>query len=198
MFQEPDGATPVDPDEIKGLKFKHVTTRGELNELEQANIQQGLRWLQRRRTGDVLTDEFTRNLHTRLFGEVWSWAGSYRQTEKNIGIDPLQIAVQLRELFENAKFWVEHDTYNPLEAAARYHHRLTQIHPFVNGNGRHARISADTLLKDYYDHLPIDWAKGNNLEISGTRRNDYITALRAADAQHFDLLFVFVGLESKT
>lgn len=195
MFKEPDGATPLDPDEIKGLKFKHITTRGELNELEQANIQQGLRWLQRRRTGDVLTDEFTRNLHTRLFGEVWSWAGSYRQTEKNIGIDPLQIAVQLRELYENAKFWVEHNTYNPLEAAARYHHRLTQIHPFVNGNGRHARISADTLLKDYYGHLPIDWAKGNTLEISGARRNDYITALRAADAQRFDLLFDFVGLE---
>ena len=195
MFKEPDGATPLDPDEIKGLKFKHITTRGELNELEQANIQQGLRWLQRRRTGDVLTDEFTRNLHTRLFGEVWSWAGSYRQTEKNIGIDPFQIAVQLRELYENAKFWVEHNTYNPLEAAARYHHRLTQIHPFVNGNGRHARISADTLLKDYYGHLPIDWAKGNTLEISGARRKDYITALRAADAQRFDLLFDFVGLE---
>ncbi len=92
---------------------------------------------------------------------------------------------------------MEHDTYNPLEAAARYHHRLTQIHPFVNGNGRHARISADTLLKEYYDLLPIDWAKGNNLEISGARRNDYINALRAADAQRFDLLFVFVGLESK-
>jgi len=82
MFEEPVGATPLDPDEIKGLKFKHLTTRGELNELEQVNIQQGLRWLQRRRTGDVLTDEFTRNLHLRLFGDVWSWAGRFRQTEK--------------------------------------------------------------------------------------------------------------------
>ena len=198
MFEEPEGATPLDPDEINGLKFKHLTTRGELNELEQVNIQQGLRWLQRRRTGDVLSDEFTRNLHTHLFGDVWSWAGSYRQTEKNIGIDPFQIAVQLHELIENTKYWVEHSIYTPLEAAARYHHRLTQIHPFVNGNGRHARISADILLKDYYDHLPIDWAKGQNLEISGVRRNAYIKALRAADAQRFDLLFEFVGLESRT
>lgn len=91
---------------------------------------------------------------------------------------------------------MNHNIYTPLEAAARYHHRLTQIDPFVNGNGKHARISEDTLLKDYYDHLPIDWAKDGNLEVSGARRNAYIIALRAADAQSFDLLLDVVGLES--
>jgi len=115
MFEEPDGATPLDPDERTGLKHKHVTTRGELNELEQVNIQQGLLWLQRRRNGDILSNEFTRKLHTQLFGDVWSWAGNYRQTEKNIGVDPIQIPVQLRELFDNTKFWIEHQTYRPLE-----------------------------------------------------------------------------------
>lgn len=89
MFAEPEGATPLDPDEMEGLKFTHVTTRGELDELEQANITQGLRWLSRKRGGDVLTDDFQRMLHKRLFGEVWSWAGTYRLREKNIGIDPV-------------------------------------------------------------------------------------------------------------
>lgn len=90
MFVEPDGATPLDPDEIEGLRFAHVTTRAELDELEQANIIDGLQWLRRRRQRDILTDEFLRELHRRLFGRVWAWAGTYRLSEKNIGIDPLQ------------------------------------------------------------------------------------------------------------
>lgn len=193
MLEEPDGATPVDPDEIAGLKFKHITTRGELNELEQANIQQGLIWLQRRRRGDILTEVITRRLHTRLFGDVWSWAGNYRDTEKNIGIDPIQIPIQLRELFDNSRYWIDNDTYNPLEAAARFHHRMVQIHPFTNGNGRHARIASDVLLRDYFSHSPIDWAQGGSLEISSMRRDAYISALRAADAHNFNPLLVFVG-----
>lgn len=195
MFDYPDGATPLDPDETAGLKFKHITTRGELNELEQANIQQGLLWLPRRRGGDILTDSLNRTLHARLFSDVWSWAGNYRQSEKNIGIDPLDIPVQLRELFDNTKYWVEHETYSPLEAAARYHHRLVQIHPFANGNGRHARIAADVLLNDYFSHSPINWARGSNLENSGVRRDAYISALRAADARDLNPLFDFVGLK---
>ena len=195
MFKEPDGATPLDPDERTGLKYKHITTRGELNELEQANIQQGLLWLQRRQTGDILTDQLIRKLHQRLFGDVWSWAGSYRKTEKNIGVDPIQIPIQLRDLFDDTQYWIEHQTYKPLETAARYHHRLVQIHPFANGNGRHARIATDTLLEDYFSHQPIDWAQGGNLDSSGARRVAYIHALRAADSGELDLLFEFVGLE---
>ena len=102
IFEEPEGATPLDPDEINGLKFAHITTRGELDELEQANITEGLRWLSRRRSGDVLTDDFVRALHKRLFGEVWDWAGTYRLREKNIGIEPYQISMQLRILLDDA------------------------------------------------------------------------------------------------
>jgi len=47
----PKGATPLDPNELGGLKHKHVTTRGELDELEQANIESGLRWLIARQSG---------------------------------------------------------------------------------------------------------------------------------------------------
>lgn len=192
-FVEPDAATPLDPDERQGLKFAHITTRGELDELEQANIEQALGWLSRRRGGDIFDDGFVRTLHKRLFGDVWSWAGEYRQTEKSIGIDPPQISMQLRMLLDNARYWSENGVYPPREAAARFHHRMVQIHPFPKGNGRHARIAADVMLEDYYDHLPIEWASGFDLQADGERRKAYIAALRAADAGEFALLLTFVG-----
>jgi Fic-DOC domain mobile mystery protein B len=191
--EEPDGATPLDPDELEGLKFRHVTTRGELNELEQANVESGLRWLKRIRRRDVLTEAFVREFHHRLFGDVWKWAGTFRQTEKNIGVDPLQIGVQLRMLLDDARYWAEHGTYAPLEAAARFHHRLVQIHCFPNGNGRHARIMADEYLRQHFSHPPIDWAAGQDLMQENKRRDDYIAALRAADAHNYDPLLTFVA-----
>jgi Fic-DOC domain mobile mystery protein B len=191
---DPDGATPLDPDEAEGLKFKHITTRAELNELEQASIESGLLWLNRARRRDILQDDFIRRLHVRLFGEVWAWAGKFRRTEKNIGIDPFDIAVQLRILLGDARFWAEHKTYDPLEAAARFHHRLVQIHLFPNGNGRHARIATDIYLRDYFGHPPVDWAAGADLLKENDRRNQYITALRAADTGNLEPLLVFVGL----
>jgi Fic-DOC domain mobile mystery protein B len=193
-FVEPDGATPIDPDERAGLKFRHITTRGELDELEQANIEQGLAWVARRRGGDIFNDGFIRKLHDRLFGDVWKWAGDYRLTEKNIGVDPFQISVQLRMLLDNARHWAEHGIYPPLEAAARFHHRMVQIHPFPNGNGRHARIAADIMLEEIYGLSPIEWASGFDLQADNERRKDYIAVLRAADAGDFNLLLAFVGV----
>lgn len=193
IFEEPEGATPLDPDEKQGLKFSHITTRGELNELEQANIEQGLAWVSRRRGGSIFDDAFIRTLHKRLFGDVWSWAGEYRLTEKNIGIDPFQIGMQLRMLLSDARYWSENGVFPPLEAAARFHHRMTQIHPFPNGNGRHARIAADILLEEVYDHPPVAWAGGFDLQADNERRTRYIAALRAADSGDFDPLLDFVG-----
>lgn len=193
MFEEPEGATPLDPDELEGLKFDHITTRGELDELEQANITQGLRWLARQRGGNMLSDDFVRKLHARLFGDVWAWAGTYRLREKNIGIDPLYIGVQLRQLLGDAEYWAANGIYEPLEAAARFHHRMVQVHPFPNGNGRHARIAADMYLEQYFGHEPIAWASGFDLQADGERRTAYIAALRAADKQEFEPLLKFVG-----
>lgn len=193
MFKEPIGATPLDPDELEGLKFRHITTRDQLDELEQANIEQGLQWLARSRM-DVLTDAFIRTLHKRLFGDVWKWAGTYRLTEKNIGIDPIHIAVQLRILLDDVRYQAEHNVYPPLEAAARYHHRLVQIHPFPNGNGRHARIAADAFLEKQFGHPPIEWADGFDLQADNERRKAYIAALRAADGGDYDPLFAFIGI----
>ena len=115
----PEGATPLDPNELDGLKQRHITTQGELNRLEQANIIAGKFWLDRKRKPDVLTDAFALQLHKRLFGDVWRWAGTLRRTGKNIGVDPLHIAVQLRACIDDAKFWVDHKTYEPIETAIR-------------------------------------------------------------------------------
>jgi Fic-DOC domain mobile mystery protein B len=191
-MEYPDGATPLDPNEIGGLKFKHITTREELDELEQANIESGMRWLARYRS-DVITDAFAVTLHSRLFGEVWDWAGSFRQTGKNIGIDPIYIRVELRALMDDARYWAGHKTYPASEAAIRLHHRLVQIHPFPNGNGRHARIMADTVLARVYDAPPIDWAGGHDLGKLNERRTAYIAALRAADRGDIGPLIAFIG-----
>ena len=193
---EPEGATPVDPDELEGLKFKHITTREELNELEQANIANGLLWLGRRRKTDILTERFMLDLHRRLFGDVWAWAGKLRRTGKNIGVDPNEIAVELRILLDDARYWAEHLTYAPLEAGARLHHRIVKIHLFPNGNGRHARIAADVYIADRFGHVPIDWSAGRDLQHDSERRVAYIAALKAADRGDYGPLLVFVGVQA--
>ena len=190
-MEYPEGATPLDPAEMEGLKFKHVTTRGELDELEQINIQAGLLWLARQRRKDVLSDNFAVTLHKRLFGDVWGWAGTFRKTGKNIGIDPLHIGVELRKLMDDARYWADHGTYNPADAALRLHHRMVFIHPFPNGNGRHARIMADTVLSRVYGAEPIDWAGGHDLQTMNDRRTAYIAALRAADQGDLAPLLAF-------
>jgi Fic-DOC domain mobile mystery protein B len=191
-MEYPEGATPLDPNELGGLKFKHITTRAELDQLEQANIQSGLRWLARHR-GEVLTADFAVTLHKRLFGQVWGWAGTFRKTGKNIGIDPIHIPVELRMLMDNARYWAGQGTYSASEAAVRFHHRLVQIHPFPNGNGRHARILADTVLSRVYQAKPIDWAGGHDLQKMNVRRAAYIAALKAADQGDFGPLLGFVA-----
>lgn len=190
-----DGATPLDADELEDLKFPHVTTRGELDHLEQANIEAGLLWLNRRKNPDILNEQFVRNLHKRLFGEVWRWAGSYRLTEKDIGVTPIQIAAQLRDLLVDARYWVNNSTYSPVEGAIRFHHRLVYIHPFPNGNGRHARIMADALLEKIHKTQAMDWSGGSDLQRMNERRKQYIAALRAADGGEYGPLFIFVGNE---
>ena len=139
----------------------------------------------------MLTDAFALQLHKRLFGDVWRWGGTLRRTGKNIGVDPLDIAVQLRACVDDARYWLEHKTYSPVEAALRFHHRLTVIHPFPNGNGRHARIMTDALLEKTYGVNRIDWAGGANLQVTSERRKFYIAALKAADAGDFNLLMTF-------
>ena len=186
-MDEPDGATPLDPDELEGLKFSHIQTRGELDQVEQVNIQDGLLWLKKQRTPDVLSEAFILRLHKEMFGEVWEWAGTYRRTEKNIGVAPEQIAVELRNLLDDVSYWIEHETFIAKEIALRFHHRLVKIHLFANGNGRHARIMTDALLTKAMNEHSIDWGSVN-LQDSGEHRSEYIIALRQADAGDYKIL----------
>lgn len=196
QLEYPEGATPLDPNELGGLKHKHITTQGELDELEQANISSGLRWLARTRRKDILSDDFAIELHRQLFSDVWGWAGVFRRTEKNIGGDPIQIGIQLRGVMDDARYWAEHKTYPSKEAAVRLHHRLVFIHPFSSGNGRHARIMADTVLDRVYATEPIDWTAGSDLQKLGERRTAYIAALKSADVHDMGPLLAFVGLSA--
>lgn len=200
MSEEPDGATPLDPDEREGLRFRHVQTRGELDRLEQANIVDGLRWLHRQKTPDVLSEAFVYRLHKELFGQVWRWAGQRRQTEKNIGVAPHQIDVQLRDLLDNTRYQIDHKAYPPVELALRFHHRLVQIHVFPNGNGRHARIMTDAVLRRGLHHPPIRWAGAvddEDLQAASAHRQAYIHALRQADARNTEPLLALFGSETR-
>ncbi len=193
-MEEPEGATPLEPDERVGLKFPHIQTRGELDQMEQVNIQDGLLWLGKQKKPDVLSEAFIKRLHKEMLGEVWKWAGEFRKTEKNLGVDPLQISVQLRSLLSDVGYWIENGTYKPKEIAIRFHHRLVHIHLFPNGNGRHARVLADTLLKSKLGEEPLDWARADDLQSMNERRSEYITALEKADKGDYDPLFKFINL----
>lgn len=194
MNRSTKDTTSFDPDEAQGLKFKHITTRSELNHLEQANIQSGIAWMRRSRRADLLSESYVRELHKRLFGEVWVWAGTFRQTDKNIGVQSLHIAVELRTLLEDIQYWFDNETYPPHEAVIRFHYRLTAIHPFPNGNGRHARIMADALLIKLYKLPTINWTGGHDISSMGNRRKAYIQALQAADKGDYEPLLAFAGI----
>ena len=156
--------------------------------MEQVNIQDGLLWLTKQQHPDVLTEHFIRQVHQQLLGEVWTWAGTFRNTEKNIGVAPEQIAIALRNLLDDVRYWIEHDVYPPREIALRFHHSLVRIHLFPNGNGRHARILTDVLLEKIMSEQPIGWGDANLLNASDQRRQ-YIDALRQADAGNYEPLF---------
>jgi Fic-DOC domain mobile mystery protein B len=184
------GATPLDPDEAVGLIPRHITTQAQLNEWEFANILDAQRWAFGLRRRQVLDDKFARDLHKRMFGKTWRWAGQYRTSEKNIGIAPGSIAVELRNLVKDVRAQLEARAFSIDELAARFHHRLTVIHPFANGNGRHARLMIDVLLKRQQAEL-FTWGKGD-LVRDGEVRGRYIDALRAADRHDYGPLVAFV------
>lgn len=190
-FDYAPGATPLDPDEIDGLKLRHITTRSELDRWEQENIQDAMAWLERRRKSDILTENFICQLHEKMFGKVWKWAGKFRRTNKNIGIEWPYVAPQLRQLLDDARIWVEHSSYAPDEIAYRLHHQLVWIHLFPNGNGRHARLMADVLLSEVFKLDTFTWGS-SNLNDAAEIRKVYIGALRAADNHDYSLLQDFV------
>ncbi|MFC1510062.1 mobile mystery protein B [Candidatus Omnitrophota bacterium] len=192
-FETPFSATPIEADDMEGLKLKHISMRGELDRWEHENISEAMNWLVHRRKKDILTEEFIKKLHQKMFGKVWKWAGKFRRSDKNIGVAWHNISMELRILLDDVKCWIEHKTYSQDEIAVRFHHRLVWMHLFPNGNGRHARLMTDILLKELFHREPFTWNKGSIDAVSETRKL-YIQALKHADQNDYTYLLSFVRL----
>ncbi len=189
LAEQDDSSTPLSLEEREGLIPSYITLRGELNEAEQANILDADAWAFSRKR-NVLDQHFLNTLHRRMYGNVWRWAGRYRRSQKNIGVDYYKIPTELRALLDDCRYWLEHDTYPPDEIAARFHHKLVSIHCYPNGNGRHARLAADLLLTSLKRDR-FSWGSANLID-AGATRAIYVAALRAADNHDHGPLFAFV------
>ena len=188
LLEQPDDATPLTPDEKQGLIPAHIAYRSELNAAEQENIARAQDWaLDRRR--DPLSEKFVTDLHRRMLGDVWRWAGKFRTSERNLGITFYEIPVALRQLLDDTKAWIEYKSYQRDEIAVRFHHRLVRIHPFPNGNGRHARLTADLLVMRLGGER-FSWGR-ESLREAGDVRGRYIAALKAADNHDIAPLLAF-------
>ena len=187
-----DGQTPLDEDEKEGLLIKSISTRGELDEFEQKNIEDAIQWSLTRRfkSEQILSETFILALHKRMYKNVWRWAGEYRKTNKNIGVDKLEIPVALRSLIDDASYLLENNVYEPDEFALRFKHRLVSIHCFPNGNGRHSRMIADIIIEKIYQLPVFSWGS-KSLADENDSRKKYLIAIRKADKGNLDLLLKF-------
>lgn len=176
-----DGNTPLSPEELADL-IPNLATKDELNEWERENILHAREWAMSDRTiaAEMISDQYIRKLHEKMFDATWKWAGQYRHTEKNLGVPVHEIRDRLLALCGDARYWIENHTYSPDEAALRFHHRLVLIHPFPNGNGRHARLIADALITKLH-HASFTWGSASLIR-GGDARNKYLEAIRSADA----------------
>jgi Fic-DOC domain mobile mystery protein B len=188
LFEQPDDATPLTPEEQRDLIPAHIAYRSELNEAEQENIARAQDWALARRR-DPLNERFVADLHKKMLGDVWRWAGKFRTSQRNLGIPFYEIPVALRQLLDDVKAWIEYQSYAPDEIAVRLHHRMVHIHPFPNGNGRHARLMADLLIMRL-GRERFSWGR-ESLREAGDVRGRYIAALKAADNHDIGPLLAF-------
>jgi len=175
-----DGNTPLSPDELAGL-IPSLATKEELNEWERENILLAREWAIRDRISlpEMISDDYVRKLHLKMFDQTWRWAGKYRQTEKNLGVPFAEIPERLAVLFGDVRYWIESNTHSPDEIVVRFHHRLVFIHAFPNGNGRHARLMADLLVMKL-GRPAFTWGSSDLIK-PGEARARYLDAIRMAD-----------------
>ena len=187
-----NGQTPLDEDEKEGLLIKTIATRGELDEFEQQNIEQAVLWTLSRslKADTVFTEDFIRAVHKRMYSNVWAWAGEFRKTNKNIGVDKWQIPTELRYLLNDAKFWYANNTYSPDEITIRFKHRLVSIHCFPNGNGRHSRLMADIVIENFFQQPVYSWGAASLVK-QDDARTIYLNAIKAADKGDIQPLVAF-------
>lgn len=192
-FASASGATPIEPDGLKDLIPDYISTMSELNQAEQSNIADAFVWAGTQTNEDLLSASFVFKLHQKMFDQVWKWAGTMRRSNTNVGVSKEHIMTDLGQLLGNTRYWIEHCTYSLDETAARFHHRLVQIHVFPNGNGRHARLLTDLLLVKN-GASRFSWGTNGTytpLELEGKTRSDYLAALRKADQNEFVALIAF-------
>jgi Fic-DOC domain mobile mystery protein B len=187
-----DGQTPLNEEEKDGLRIPSITTREELDEFEQLNIEKAIQWTfgKKIQTEQLFSEKFIKELHKRMYGDVWKWAGTFRTSEKNLGFKNYLIAIELKQLLDDAIFWKENSIYNPEELAIRFKHRLVSIHCFANGNGRHSRLMADLIMEKLYSNKFFSWGSSNLVKATETRSN-YIQAVRKADNNDIEPLILF-------
>ena len=189
LFDEAEGATPLPPEDKLGLIPSHISTRAELNTEEQRNITKAVIWATIKKR-DILSITAIKDLHKLMYDNVWEWAGKFSKVHKRpIGVDPHMIEPDLQQLINDVGYWIEHHTYSPDEIAVRFHHKLTVIHPFPNGNGRMSRQAADMLVRSLSGEN-FSWGRGN-LRSANEIRRTYIDALRQADDHNLDALIAF-------
>jgi len=190
-----NGQTPLDEDEKYGLLISTITTRGELDEFEQLNIQKAIEWSLKNKfnVDKILTEEFAKNLHKKMFDKVWKWAGNFRTTNKNIGVDKFIIGIELKKLIDDCNFWIKNNTFSPDEISLRYSHRIVQIHLFPNGNGRHSRLIGDIIVNHIFDLPVFTWGRKDLLH-KGKARQLYLEALRKADQGNYSKLIEFARM----
>lgn len=187
-----DGQTPLSEEELDGLKIPSITTREELDEFEQLSIEKAIQWTFGKKIQPkvLFSEKFIKDLHKRMYGEVWKWAGSFRTSEKNLGIKSYLIPVQLKQLLDDAAYWYENQIYSPNEVAVRFKHQLVSIHCFANGNGRHSRLMADLIMEKLYKEPILTWG-GTSLVKSNEKRKEYINAIKMADRHDYRQLIMF-------
>lgn len=187
-----NGQTPLDEDEKDGLLIPTITTRDELDEFEQLGVEKANEWLLTKKFSidKILTENFVKDLHKRMFGDIWNWAGKFRKTNKNIGVDKFLIGAELKNLIDDCKFWIDNKIFSEDEIAIRFSHRIVVIHPFSNGNGRHSRLMADILITKGFGKAYFTWGS-QKLVKEGEARTEYLKALKAADNNDYQLLISF-------
>ena len=187
-----NGQTPLEEDEKAGLLIATITTRAELDEFEQLGVEKAIEWTMKRKLGlqQILTEDFVRELHKRMFEEIWKWAGRFRTSDKNLGVDQNNIHTEAKRLLDDCRYWIDHNVFAGDEIAVRFSHRIVSIHSFSNGNGRHSRLIADILVSHGFDRPCFSWGR-INLTAHGAARSAYLKALRKADDNDYQSLIDF-------
>jgi Fic-DOC domain mobile mystery protein B len=178
----PSGPSPITDGERSRL-IPSLSTRGQLEEIERMSIHAARVWAMRAAASNeeqVLTEEFSRELHRRMFAGIWRGAGRYRTAREDAGWDPEKIPEGMRMILDDAEGWLRFATYPVHEAAVRLHHRIRCVRPWSDGNGNHARLMADVLVASQQEE-PLTWGLRSCAGQAPKARERYREATRAAD-----------------